>query len=139
MAESTFRQPLPIPNEDSSEYWDGTRKNKLLLQHCDQCGKYRFPPQHLCPDCWSDRSEWVEAAGKGEVYTFAVARRAIKPDWNEKIPYVTALVQLDEGPKIFTNIVECAPEDVTIGMRVKVIFDHVNEEIALPKFVPLDV
>ena len=137
MSETTFKQPLPIPNEDSYPYWNATNNNQLLLQHCKSCGRYRFPPQHLCPNCWSEDVEWLPVSGKGEVYTFAIARQAIRPDWRDKVPYVVALVQLDEGPKIFSNVIDCAPENVEIGMKVAVTFEHVTEEMALPKFRPV--
>ena len=136
MSESTFVQPLPIPNEDSQPYWEGSQKDKLLLQQCQDCGRYRFPPQLMCPNCWSENTEWLESSGIGTIYTFGVVRRAIQPRWGDKIPYVVALVQLDEGPTIFTNIVECTPEELAIGMPVEVVFDHVTSDIALPKFRP---
>ena len=137
MAEIPFKQPLPIPDEDSTPYWEGCRKSRLMLQRCGTCGTVRFPPQHLCPSCWSENADWVQASGRGEVYTFGVVRRALRPDWRERVPYVVALVCLEEGPKLFTNIVDCRPEEVAIGMPVVVIFDQVSEEIVLPKFRPL--
>ena len=137
MSESTFVQPLPIPNEDSRQYWEASQKDQFLVQRCKDCGRYRFPPQLMCPHCWSENTEWLESSGIGTVYTFGVVRRAIQPRWSDKIPYVVALVELNEGPKIFTNIMECEPEEVAIGMQVEVIFDHVTPDIALPKFRPI--
>lgn len=131
-----FVQPLPIPDEDSAPYWDGCRVGELRLQRCTDCGAYRFPAQRLCPTCLSDASEWCLAEGTATVYSFAVVRRALGPNWSDRVPYVVALVDLSEGPRMFTNIVDCAPENVAIGMPLAVVFDPVSDTVTLPKFRP---
>jgi uncharacterized OB-fold protein len=131
-----YRKPLPVPDMDSKEFWDGCHRHELLLQRCDNCHNYRYPPQVICPVCFSTDSKWEKANGRGEVYTFTVVRRALGPDWEDAVPYTIGVIQLDEGVRMVSNVVDCKPEDVRVGMKVAVTFDDVTENVALPKFKP---
>ncbi len=134
-----FEIPKPIPalTEDTKPYWEGCARHELLIQHCQDCGHFRFPPSGLCPKCMSTNTEWVAVSGKGQVYSWTIFHYVYHPAYAKDIPYNVAIVQLNEGPLLHTNIVECNNEDIYIGMPVEVIFEDVNDEISLPKFRPL--
>ncbi|MCD6075277.1 MAG: hypothetical protein K0Q70_2160 [Rhodospirillales bacterium] len=132
-----IRPVAPVPNFETQEFWDGCRRGQLLLQKCGGCGAYRHPPAPICPACLSPQREWVEASGHGTIYTFVVVRETRAKGWEQMVPYVTAVVTLEEGPRVLTNIVDVAPEDVKIDMPVQVIFAEAEGEMKLPLFRPV--
>ena len=89
--------PQPVANADSLPYWNAARERKLLIRKCKTCGELHFMPRHLCPVCWSDQLEWVQAKGKGSVHSFTIVRRASAPAFAPRVPYVVALIDLEEG------------------------------------------
>lgn len=127
-------KPLPIQDVETAPYWSALREGRLLIKQCEDCGKSHFYPRLLCPHCHSDRVDWAQASGDGEIYTYTVARRPAGPAFKADLPYVVALVQLDEGPRIMTHIVCGDVGEVRIGRRVKVDFVAVTDEVTLPKF-----
>ncbi len=129
-------RPLPKPDQDSKVYWEGARRHELLLQQCGSCKRFRFYPRSVCPHCFSDQFEWRKASGRGSVYSFTVIHRAPFPAFRDKVPYVLALIELNEGVRMMTNIIDCDPDLITIGMPVEVTFEKVSEEITLPQFKP---
>jgi hypothetical protein len=132
--------PRPLPSlrkEIDATFWRAASEERLLIQQCGDCGGKQFVPRSWCSYCGADEVEWIESAGDGEVYSFTVIRRApAYPAFEEEIPYVVAYVELDEGVRVCTNVVGCEPEDVEIGTPVSVTFDHVSDDVALPKFEP---
>ncbi len=137
MAAEEYRKPLPEPSETSRPFWEGVRARELRLQRCRDCGKHVFYPRAICPFCLSEYLEWVTASGKGKVYSHTVVRRAMHPAFREDLPYVLAIVELDEGPRLTTNIVGVEPEGVRVDMRVRAAYDDVTPDITLLKFEPL--
>jgi uncharacterized OB-fold protein len=135
---SEYEGPLPKPDKDSEVYWEGARRHELLLQRCGACQKFRFYPRSVCPFCLSDTFEWTESTGRGTVYSFTVIHRAPSRAFQGKVPYVLALIELDEGIRMMSNVVDTDPAEVRIGMRVEVVFDDVTSEVTLPKFRPLN-
>lgn len=135
MAEKA-RRPLPLPNRDTEPFWEGCAKGELRLQRCASCRAYRHPPSPICHLCWSPEHEWVPASGRGTVYSFVVVHHAFH-GWNDELPYVVAVIALEEGPHIVSNVVEVPIDSVKIGMPVGVFFERASEEIVLPKFRPL--
>lgn len=131
-----YKKPLPSPDEVSRPYWEGCRQGRLPLQKCQDCGAYQTFPRIVCYRCLSERLDWVEASGRGVVYSFSTLYRPPAPEFADDIPYTVALVELEEGVRMMSNIVDCAPESVEIGMDVRVVFDNVTPDIALPKFRP---
>lgn len=107
-----------------------------MLQQCASCGAYRHPPGPICSRCLSDQFEWLPARGTGTVYSFTVVREQSAPGWSDLVPYVLTVVELDEGPHVLTNLVNVAPEQVTIGMPVEVTFAELTDAIKLPVFRP---
>jgi len=133
---NALRPTIPIANFDTQPFWDGCARGELLLQRCGECQAYRHPPSPICPRCLSEKHEWVAASGRGKVYTFVVVRETRARGWDKMVPYVLAVVALDEGPRILTNLVNVAPEAVTIEMPVAVTFAELDGTTQLPLFQP---
>ncbi|HEY6130382.1 MAG TPA: Zn-ribbon domain-containing OB-fold protein [Halioglobus sp.] len=125
--------PLPHTTALSRPHWDACREGKLKVQRCRQCETYIFIPQPRCTTCQSADLEWVECSGRGLVYSFTVVHRAPRPQF--EIPYIVAIIAMEEGWHMLSNVLECAPEDAAIGLAVKVRFKKMNTEITLPYFV----
>jgi len=126
--------PQPSPNGDSLPYWNATGERRLVIRHCKACGAKHFMPRHLCPTCWSDQLEWVESKGSGTVHSFSIVHRAPSPAFAAKVPYVIAMIDLDDGPRMFANVVGPSALDVTIGDRVKLTFEERGDGAMLPQF-----
>lgn len=126
--------PQPVSNADSLPYWNAARERKLLIRQCNDCGALHFMPRHVCPQCWSDQLEWVESAGAGTVYSFSIIRRAPLPAFAARTPYVTALIELDEGPRMVANILGDDALSVAIGDRVNVVFEDRGNGALIPQF-----
>lgn len=132
----TLEKPLPRGTEDTAPFWEAALRGELRLQRCRACGHYRFPPAVLCPRCSSEGYEWASVSGKGRVFSWVVVHQSQYPAFNEDAPYNVAIVELDEGPRLHTQIVDCPLEELTIGMPVEVVFEKVREDVVLPKFRP---
>ncbi|MGH7875093.1 MAG: Zn-ribbon domain-containing OB-fold protein [Candidatus Binatia bacterium] len=141
MAEADLRKPLPAITTEAKPFWDAAAQNKLVMQHCKDCGAWVWTPRPLCNECGSEHIEWTPMSGKGEIYSFTVIRqvvgRAASKAFEPDIPYVVAWVELDEGPRMITNIVGCAADQVTLGMKVSVTFEQASKDVWLPKFKPV--
>ena len=124
----------PVPNEDSHPFWDGCRNGKLLLQQCQACGNVRYPPRPMCPTCSALTSEWVEAVGRGRIYSWVVAHHAAHPALADEVPYNIVLVELEEGPRMVSNLLDVAPEVIAPNDPVEVVFVRVDEDLTLPQF-----
>jgi uncharacterized OB-fold protein len=131
-------KPLPVPDSESAPFWASCRAHKMKIVRCTACGQVRFPPTSFCPKCQSAEHEWVEASGVGKIFSWIVVRHPVPKDvYALDVPYVVALVELDEGVRMPTNIVDCAPEDVRADMRVQVTYRDVTDEVTLPVFAPI--
>ena len=126
--------PIPAVNADSQPYWDAARARRLILKSCPACKQPHFPPRHLCPRCWTPATDWIESKGEGSVYSFTVMRRAPLPEFAARVPYVVALIDLDEGPRMLANIVSEGALDVRVGERVRVNFEECRDGIVVPQF-----
>ena len=130
-----YKKPLPHIHQETKAYWDGARNGELFIRRCRSCLAYHFYPRDFCPSCFSFEVEWVKTGGDGVIYSFTVCHRPA-PGFEQDAPYNLALVQLEEGVRMMSNIVECANEDLRIGMPVEVTLDRVTEGVTLPKFKP---
>jgi uncharacterized OB-fold protein len=130
--------PLPQPDELSRPFWEGCRQHKLLIQRCRRCGRYIHTPRYVCRHCLSTELEPSEVSGRGTVDTFEIPLQPWTAYYKKRVPYVLAIVALEEEKhlKMVTNIVECEPEEVYIGMPVEVTFLDVTEDVTLPLFKP---
>jgi len=135
---TTYTKPLPSPDPDTKEFWAACQKHRLIIQRCLSCKSLRWPPRQGCPFCTSQEMQWEEVSGKGTVYSYIVFRRPFLSEFTRDIPYVVAIVELDESPKVrmLSNIVGCTPEAVHIGMRVKAVYEDVTDQVTLFKFAP---
>ena len=127
-------RPVPRPTDVSRPHWDGARRGELLVQRCTDCGRHVFLPALVCPYCAGVALEWTRSSGLGVVDTFTVVWRPASPAFDA--PYVVAVVELDEGWHMLTNVVDCEPGEVWIGLPVEVAFRDVSDEITLPMFRP---
>jgi enoyl-CoA hydratase/carnithine racemase/uncharacterized OB-fold protein len=135
---SGYSKPLPAIQPWTEEFWKAAKQHRLLIQECADCKEKIFYPRKYCPECWSANLGWSEAGGKAKVYSHTVTMDMVEPKFMPDLPYVLALVDLEEGVRMMTRIVDCNPEDVKIGMDVEVTFEDVTDEFALPMFRPVD-
>jgi uncharacterized protein len=130
---------LPVADLETAPYWEGTRAGILLIKGCRSCGRAFFYPRNHCPHCWSTDTEWRESSGRGTVYTFTVVYQNDLPPFRDRVPYVVAIVELEEGVRMTSNIEGITPEDVRCGTAVRVAFrdeQRGDETIAIPVFRP---
>ncbi len=134
MSTDAAMRPAPILTEDNRCYWDAAKEHRLVAQRCDSCGRFRHPPRPMCPHCRSLTYELVELSGTGEVYSFSILHHPRNPAF--EYPVIAALVDVTEGVRVVTNLVDIDPEDVRIGMRVEVTFVPTADDGAVPVFRP---
>lgn len=130
-------KPVPVVNSWTNNFWQAAKEGRLLLQKCNACHQPIFYPRMSCPFCFSDQLDWVEAAGTGSIYSYTVVRNNAPSAFIDDMPFVIAVVRLDEGVQMLSNIVDCDPENIYCEMPVKVTFEKLNEEFTLPKFKPV--
>jgi uncharacterized OB-fold protein len=127
---------VPGMTDLTRPYWEAARDGRLVVQECQECGRLQHPPLPACPDCHRSQLGWRELSGRGTVYSCTVVRHATHAAFAGKIPYVVALVELDEGPRLVTTVTGCPPEDVRAGLPVRVVFRRLTDEVTLPCFEP---
>jgi uncharacterized OB-fold protein len=130
------RRPIPPVDLDVQPFWEGVQRHEFLLQRCRNCGSIVYHPRKYCGNCWSDNSEWIQASGKGTVYSFTVIHQAGHPFFQDKVPYVVALVDLDEGVHVMSNLVDVDPAHVYVGMPVEVTYEDVTDDFSVYLFRP---
>jgi uncharacterized protein len=127
---------FPVRYPEEEPFWAAADEEQLVLQRCDECGKVRYPIGPVCPECLSPNYTWTEMSGRGEVTTYVVYHRPWAPWLKNRVPYVVVQVQLEEGPRLTTNLLDIAPEDVHVGLAVEVAFEHLPD-ITLYQFRPV--
>ena len=136
LSDEEMIKPLPKPSKWSRPFWDNAKKHKLTLKKCKDCGHIDHPPYPYCTNCSSSNSEWMEASGKGKLVAYAVNTYMVPfPFWDD-MPYVVAMIELAEGVRMISNIVQCDHGKLKNGMELEVIFDDVSDEFTLPKWRP---
>ncbi|MDB5507956.1 MAG: hypothetical protein JWL93_425 [Hyphomicrobiales bacterium] len=136
MMTDTRPKPKPRPAPESLPYWQAAREHRLTLPRCLSCERFWFPPSRTCPHCLSPELEFQDVSGRGKVYSFVTFHRVYHPAFEHEVPYVVALVELEEGPRLLTNILDIPPQDVRCDMPVEVVFDDLDAEFSIPKFRP---
>jgi len=124
-------KPLPVPTPQTQPFWDALAEGRVELQHCADCERYIYYPRTHCPGCLTRDLEWRELSGNGVVHTYTVARRPTAPPWSEDLPQLIAVVELDEGPRLTTELVNVEPDAIEVGMRVQPVFQAVGEATLL--------
>jgi uncharacterized protein len=132
-----YKKPLPQPTPWSKPFWEGCKRHEFLIQRCQNCQKAIFYPKLFCPDCLSSNLEWMKASGRGKIYSYMVVYSYQPTEFEGDLPYVVAIIDLDEGVRMMSNIIGCPPETVKCDMKVQVVFDDVTDDITLPKFKPI--
>lgn len=135
MTEATaYNKPLPSLDEANRPFWTAAREGRLALQHCGECGKVRYPINHVCPSCLSERFEWKPVSGRGTVHASIVFHQVYNQAFAGDVPYNVSLIQLEEGPRMLSNVVGIPPAEVKVGDKVQVVFDPVTPDISIPRF-----
>ena len=137
MTTTEYTKPLPRPQALDMPYWEGLKKHELRMQKCSDCGHIWFPPAFGCPKCLSTKYEWAKLSGKGKVWSWSIFHQVYYKSFAPEVPYNVIQVQVEEGPIMISNMVECKNEDIKCDMRVEIVFDHVTEAVTLPKFKPI--
>ena len=133
----TTNKPLPAPDVESAPFWSACRDHRLTMQCCSECEHHQYPPATFCEKCRSSKLRWVAVSGRGSVFSWIVVRHPIPSDvFGDVVPYVVALIELEEGPRMASNVIGCDVEAITDGMAVEVVFEDVTPEVSLPRFRP---
>jgi len=134
MQPATPAKPRPRIDTVSRGFWDNAREGRLSVQRCDDCSDVHFPGSPVCPKCLSEAQSWMPVSGRGTVLSWVRFHRAYWEGFRADLPYLVALVGLEEGPMLMTSIVNAAPEDLKVGQHVEAVFDKIDDEVTLPKF-----
>jgi hypothetical protein len=129
-----YTKPLPTSGDDNRPFWEAARRNELRMQKCLDCGHIRYPINHVCPKCLSENTEWKQLSGHGEVFSYIVFHQVYHPGFAEDVPYNVAMIQLDEGPRMISNVVDVPNDEVKVGDKVEVTFEKATEEVTIPRF-----
>ncbi len=128
--------PLPRPTPTSEPFWAALRDHRIVIQRCDDCSAWVFYPRVRCNHCLSDALSWQGVSGAGSLYTFTVARVPTSPHFAAAAPQLLGVVELDEGVRLTTTLVDCIPGDLAVGMRVEPVFDAVSDAVTLLRYRP---
>ena len=132
-----FDRPLPTPTPTSAPFWNGLKEGVVKLQKCNQCGVWVFYPRSRCSSCLSDSLEWREVSGNGTLYTYTIARQPTSPHFADEVPQRLAVVELEEGVRLTTTLVNVAEADIRVGMRLRPYFDVVADDVTLLRNQPV--
>lgn len=131
---SDYTKPLPTITDENREFWEGAKRGRLRMQKCEDCGHVRYPISHVCPKCLSYDFEWTDLSGRGVVFSYVVFHQLYSKAFEKDIPYNVALVQLEEGPRMYSNVVGVDNDAVKIGDQVEAVFEPVTPEVTIPRF-----
>ena len=133
---TAYQKPLPQVTPEMRPFWDAARRHELVVQRCTGCGTHRFPARDICSRCLSRDAAWTPVSGRGSVFSWAIMHQVYHPGFAAEVPYAVVVIELDEGARLVSNLVDCAPADIRAGMPVEVVFDDVASDVSLPKFRP---
>ncbi len=129
-------KPLPSPTDATRPFWSGCAAGVLRLRRCTRCDRMRGPSRLVCECGRSDDFVWTDACGRGRIFSYTVIHRAPDPAFRAEVPYVVAVIALDEGPHLLSNVIGCSPDRIEIGMAVRAVFETVAQDIGVAKFEP---
>jgi uncharacterized OB-fold protein len=128
-----YTRPIPEADEESREFYEGARRHELMLMRCKSCGAWRLPSRPRCPDCWSTDTEWARASGRGTLHSFGIMHQKF-PGFEDAVPFNFATVELEEGPRIVSNVVGVPDAELRCDMPLQAVFDDVAEDATLVRF-----
>jgi len=131
-----YTRPIPQADQESREFFEGARRRELMLMRCRQCGAWRLPSRPRCPDCWSTDTEWAKASGRATLYSFGIMHQKLHPQFAEETPYHFAIVELEEGPRMVSDVVGCAERELLVDMPLVAVFDDVADDATIVRFTP---
>jgi uncharacterized OB-fold protein len=129
-------RPLPRPEGLGAEFYAHCNRGRLCFQRCDACGRWRHLPRHMCPACGSPAWSWSESSGRGRLHSWTVTHAPLHPAFAAELPYVVAVIELEEGVRMVSGVRGVAPEALALELPVEVTFERVSEDVALPYFRP---
>jgi uncharacterized protein len=132
-----YTKAIPVPGPESLPFWEGAKNHQLMIQKCLDCGHHWFPPSTVCTGCGSRNIEWVASSGKGTVFSFVVFHKLYHKGWDGEIPYAVAIIELEEGARMLSNVIGVPVEDVKCDIPVEVVFEDATDTLTLPKFKPI--
>jgi len=135
-AMTTSTKPVPDITQENRPFFEAAKRRELFVQRCGACGGLRFPAREICSACLSSRREWVKVSGRGEVFSFNVMHQLYHPGFASEVPYAVVVIKLAEGPKMNSNLLGVPPQEIRVGMPVRVVFEDLTDEVTLPKFAP---
>jgi uncharacterized protein len=130
----TITRPMPVPTAETTHYWQAALDGRLKIQYCPACARHQFYPRRFCTQCLSQDIQWVQASGKGHIYTYTVCHVAGHLAFAARVPYAIGMIQLDEGVRMLAGIVGADIDRIAVGARVEVCFERISDELALPMF-----
>lgn len=130
----TYSKPLPALDGLTKEFYNWCRRGDLRFQRCNACQAWRHVPRPMCAACGSFEWTWQRSSGRGTVFSWTVAERAMHPAFQNDAPYAPVVIEMEEGVRLVSEMLDCSPDELEIGMPVELVFDHVTPEITLPKF-----
>jgi uncharacterized OB-fold protein len=129
-----YTKPLPVVEDWNRPFWDAIHGGELRMQRCADCGRIRYPISSICSDCLSSEYEWTELSGRGEIMSYIVVHQVYNKAFADDVPYNVALIQLDEGPRMFSNIIGVSNDVPKVGDRVSIVYDRVTGDVTIPRF-----
>lgn len=133
---SQIRFDIPTPDAGTQPFWDGVAEGHVLIKRCRDCSRAHFYPRGFCPYCWSEAVEWEQASGLATLYTWSVVYLNDLPPFNQRVPYTAAIVELAEGPRMMTNVIDCLPENLRAGLELELACHALDGTPPLPLFRP---
>lgn len=134
---SHYARPLPRGEGLHGEFYRFCQQHELRFQRCQDCGAWRHMPRESCAACGSFTWSWQRSSGKGQVFSWTVIYRALHPGFAEDVPYAAVVIELEEGVRLVSHVLDVSPEELRLGLPVEVVFDDVTPEVTLPKFRPV--
>ena len=129
-----LRFDVPTPDVETQPFWDACREHRFLIKHCNSCGRDHFYPRPFCPSCWSDDVVWKQASGRATLYTYSIVHVNDLPPFGARVPYVAAIVELEEGPRVMTNVEGVPFDELTVGMDLLVDYRALTDDITIAVF-----
>jgi uncharacterized OB-fold protein len=128
------RRPVPVPDERSASFFQAAKEGRLLIKKCPSCSRFLAPQREICDSCGNEALEWTQASGRGTIYSFVIMHQLLHPAFRDEIPYNVIVVELEEGPRLTSNLVGTPNREIRVGLPVEAVFEELSDEVSVPKF-----